>query len=236
MAKAYYIVHWETSNETPESRKYKSLSWFAKVNKLDGLGISRLRQHPERVELYCAWGLLEILASKGRRGMRGWLVRDGKALSADDMAFLTGFPRAIFESALDYFPSAEIGWLELREIPAGSSGATEDRHVTEEASGIPAGSSGATGGNGRKSPTDRQTLQTDRQITEEKKNGAAQLSDNPQQLRTQYAALGELIKELEAISEDDRTPEQVADLKKNRALRRRVQKKQAGLVADRMAA
>jgi hypothetical protein len=67
-------------------------------------------------------------------------------------------------------------------------------------------------------------------------NGAAQLSDNPQQLRTQYAALGELIKELEAISEDDRTPEQVADLKKNRALRRRVQKKQAGLVADRMAA
>ncbi len=162
MPKAYYIVHWDEANETAESRKYKTLSWFGKINKMDGLGFSRLRLHPERVELYCAWALIEIIASRGAKGKRGWLVRDGKPLTADDLAFLTSFPEAIFELALEYFSSAESGWLVHREMPGDSPGTPAEHPIPAGSPGAPGDSPGTPADAGKISATDRQTVQTDR--------------------------------------------------------------------------
>ena len=43
---------------------------------------------------------------------RGLLYKDGKALTARDLAYRTGFPEEIFSLAFTVLIEPEIGWLE----------------------------------------------------------------------------------------------------------------------------
>lgn len=112
MAKAYHIVHWDSLYETHESRKIRTLAFYSKPNKLVGEGIGLTLQEPDNVALLGTWALLEALASTSAREQRGWLIRNGTALTAARMAALVRVEVHHFERALEWFSRPEIGWLE----------------------------------------------------------------------------------------------------------------------------
>lgn len=116
----YKVARWDSIYETAETRKLENLRWVPMPNKLDGLGLRRVAAHRDRCDLFAAWVLLVEIASKGRRGERGTLSRDGEPLSADDLALMTGFPSSIFDKALAFFSDPKQGWLavEAGESPA----------------------------------------------------------------------------------------------------------------------
>lgn len=106
----YHICDWDRIYENSESKKYKRLHWVAIPNKHEGKGWGRLREQENRVDLFCAWVLMVEMASKmPKRGFLG-SVDDGP-LSAEDMAYSSGFPQNIFDDALTFF-EGPIGWIE----------------------------------------------------------------------------------------------------------------------------
>jgi hypothetical protein len=114
--RVYRVRSWQDHFETCETRKLKSLDWWPKPNKHDGLGFRRLCNERNRVNLYCAWNLICDVASKGAKDKRGTLERDGKPLTPGDLACMTGFPQDIFEQAFSFFSSPEMAWLECVQI------------------------------------------------------------------------------------------------------------------------
>lgn len=136
--KAYHVVHWDRAHETAESRKLARLPWVAKPTKHDGLGFRQVSMQPDRNDLYAAWCLILEVAAKAPRGLRGWLVRDGKALSPVELQLMTGFEKELFEKAFKFFAQEAMGWLELAELP-------EERLKLAEKEESPAGSAGRPG-------------------------------------------------------------------------------------------
>jgi len=120
MPKVYYIKDWDLY-ESSESRKVKKLTFYSKQNKLDGEGIGFTLQQDDNVALLGTWTLIETLASKSERAWRGWLVRNGTALTAPRMAALTRVDVKHFIRALEHFTSAEVGWLLVVDVPTGDS-------------------------------------------------------------------------------------------------------------------
>lgn len=116
--KAFHITKWNTLYETWETRKIRALTYYAKPNKLVGEGIGLTLAQEDNVALLGTWSLIEALASTSEREHRGWLVRNGTALTAQRMAALTRVDAAYFDRALHFFTQPEVGWLELLEWPA----------------------------------------------------------------------------------------------------------------------
>lgn len=151
----YRIANWELLFETHETRKLLFLKWVPTPNKHDGLGFRRVASQPNRCELFAAWNLILQVASKGRKITdRGTLQRDGRPLTPDDFAMMTGFPAKIFESALVFFSSKEMGWLEV--VNQGPTGKPADdpgkpAESPESPGSFPAEGKGRNGieGNGR---------------------------------------------------------------------------------------
>lgn len=114
--KLYAISDWESRFETAETRKLVNLHWWPKPNKHDGLGFRRLADHRDKVDLYCAWALIADVASRSPRPIRGSLQRNGKALTSQDLALMTGFPKLIFDKAFTFFSDPEQGWLIETEV------------------------------------------------------------------------------------------------------------------------
>jgi len=120
MPDCYAIKDWSKHFENSESRKYKSLSWVPMKNKHDGKGYRRVCQHPQSVQVFCAWCLLVQVASK--MPVRGVLRDDDGPLTASDLSAKTGLPEAIFTEAFTVLTDGKIGWLILDPSePAGIS-------------------------------------------------------------------------------------------------------------------
>lgn len=117
MSKAFYIVEWGNLYETSETKKIRNLSFYAKPNKLVGEGIGLTLQEADNVALLGTWALIEALASTSARDDRGWLIRNGTALTAARMAALTRVDVKHFDRALVWFSRPEINWLEEKENP-----------------------------------------------------------------------------------------------------------------------
>lgn len=112
MNQLYYIKDWNVHFETSETRKYSKLRWWPKPNKHDGLGFRKMASQKDACDLYAAWNLMADIASKTTPpNRRGYLERDGKPLSPQDMAMSTGFPERAFARALSFFASSDIQWL-----------------------------------------------------------------------------------------------------------------------------
>lgn len=115
MSKAFHIKKWDDLYETHETKKIRTLTFYAKPNKLIGEGIGATLQEPDNVALLGTWALIEALASTSDREHRGWLIRNGTALTAARMAALTRVDVKHFVRALEWFSRPEIGWLEYVE-------------------------------------------------------------------------------------------------------------------------
>jgi hypothetical protein len=115
---AYYIASWETLQETSETRKIRRLSYYAKSNKLMGEGIGQTLAQEDNLALLGAWTLIESLASHSERGQRGWLVRNGTALTPERMStmFFGRVPADRFARALGFFHDEKVAWLMLRPL------------------------------------------------------------------------------------------------------------------------
>jgi hypothetical protein len=111
MKPTYRIKDWDDHFETAESRKLKSTRWVPMPTKHDGKGYRRITQHNEAVAIFCAWNLIVQVASK--MPTRGVLADSDGPLDADDLSAKTGFPSAIFATALPFLSSESIGWMSL---------------------------------------------------------------------------------------------------------------------------
>lgn len=111
MKPTYRIKDWDEHFETAESRKLKSTRWVPMPTKHDGKSYRRITQHNSAVEIFCAWNLIVQVASK--MPTRGVLSDTDGPLDADDLAAKTGFPSAIFATALPFLSSESIGWILL---------------------------------------------------------------------------------------------------------------------------
>jgi len=112
--KLYKIKDWESLFETCETKKRSFLRWVPTPNKHDGLSYRKMCKEKDKEKLFCYWNLLLQIASKTMpKDRRGYLERDGMALSAADMADVAGFAADGFERALEFFSSNAIGWLEV---------------------------------------------------------------------------------------------------------------------------
>lgn len=128
----YRIANWESLFETYETKKLAHLKWVPVPNKHDGLGFRRVAAQSNRCELFTAWNLILQIASKGKKSVdRGILQRDGRPISPDDFAMMTGFPAKIFETALLFFSGVELGWLEVVTV-------SEDQPPTDKTAEPPA--------------------------------------------------------------------------------------------------
>lgn len=235
--KAYHITQWEQLYETAETRKIRTLTYYAKPNKLVGEGIGFTLSQPNGPHLLGMWALLEALASLSAQDWRGWLVRNGSALDAGRMASLTRVPTEHFVEALDFFCRPEVSWLELIDWPGQSPGKKPAGSNSRDNSG---GSSGQSPG---KKPDDEKSREnagpislrgkTDKRgktegTREREENGGFATQEEARRAQqTQFAALRNQISELERIPEEDRSEEHEEDLKKKRRTLKALQKKQA---------
>ncbi len=120
--KAYHIKQWDSLYETAVTRKIRTLTFYAKPNKLVGEGIGATLAQEDNAALLGTWVLIESLASTAPHGQRGWLVRNGTALTPARMAALTRVKPEHFERALVFFCLPEVDWLEFVEMPGESPG------------------------------------------------------------------------------------------------------------------
>lgn len=106
----FRIKDWDMHFEKAESRRCKTMSWVPVPTKHDGGGFRRIAGHDRAVELFAAWVLIVQTAAK--MPTRGLLFKDGRALTAADLHYRTGFPESIFHLALTVLVEPGIGWLE----------------------------------------------------------------------------------------------------------------------------
>ena len=85
---------------------------------MDGLGFRLVSSQRDGAEIFAAWVAMLEVASHGEPSRRGWLVRDGLALTPKLLAVMTGFKERIFKRAMEFFTSSEARWLEVVELPA----------------------------------------------------------------------------------------------------------------------
>lgn len=139
----YRIPMWRETFETGETRKLKQLTWCAMPNKHDGLSFRRMSREENSAELFAAWVLIVQVSSKGKADERGALIRDGRALTADDLAAMTSFPEEIFIRALNYFSSPKIGWLTVekpQQNPQSPDASADSAGLPAASAGLPAAS------------------------------------------------------------------------------------------------
>ena len=111
-APLYKIANWHALYESRESHRTAGpMKWLPVVTKTDGFGFGLLRQQKNNTELLAAWYLLLGIAAKQDKHLRGYIARDGIALTADDLGLMTGFPVKIFEAAFAFFSQPKQGWL-----------------------------------------------------------------------------------------------------------------------------
>jgi len=116
---AYRVARWQTAYENSQSRKILHLRWVAMPNDLSALPYRRVVSLHDGAALWGAWCALLCLASAGEGQDRGYLTRDGRALTAGDLALMTGLPSDVVERALDVLSAPDVGLLE--PIPSGES-------------------------------------------------------------------------------------------------------------------
>lgn len=225
---AYRIKGWNELYESNKSRDVETLTYFMQPNKLAGEGVGLMLMQPDGLELYGVFGFIKMLASTAPRAQRGWLIRNGTALTPERMAALTRIPAAKFERALEFFSTAPMDWIEQAECPPGAP--PGHRGGTAAApSGHLVGTSRAEGGHVGGSISPR--LKTDSTKTEDSTNKEIKRSgagpEEAKQQARQFSALAKRRDELEGIGEEDRSAEDEAELKKVRGTLRRIQKKQA---------
>ena len=106
----YRIKDWDRHFEKAQTRPCKTMGWVAVPNRHDGTGYATVAAHERNCELFTAWIL--ILETASKMPTRGLLFKDGKPLTAADLAKRTRFPEDIFNLAFTVLVQPEIGWLE----------------------------------------------------------------------------------------------------------------------------
>jgi hypothetical protein len=109
----YRVKDWYQIFEKAQGKKCKHARWVPVPNRHDGAGYAEVAEHPRSCELFAAWILILEVASK--MPVRGTLFKDGRALTAKDLAKRTRFPEEIFDLAFEVLVRPEIDWIERME-------------------------------------------------------------------------------------------------------------------------
>ncbi len=105
----YEIVDWNIHFEKAQTRKCVDMKWVPVPTRQDGAGYRRVSAHKDATEIFAAWILILEIAAK--MPIRGLLEKDGRPLTAEDMAIASGYPQGIFEKALKVLSQKNIGWI-----------------------------------------------------------------------------------------------------------------------------
>lgn len=107
----YSIPNWSVDFENNRSRALKDLSFVLVPNSHDGDGFTQLMAHKKCCEVFTAWILIVQIASKCEN--RGVLMRsNGQPHTPGSLSRMTKAPESIFELAIPFLLSEELGWLE----------------------------------------------------------------------------------------------------------------------------
>ncbi|HPC61967.1 MAG TPA: hypothetical protein PKX23_14985 [Verrucomicrobiota bacterium] len=128
----YCVANWDEKYETHQTGKLNERGWVRWPRQLDDLSYRRLAAHPRACEALAAWGVILQVASQGEGG---WLMRRGEPLTAEDLAWVSGLPAAVFELALPLLASPAIGWLEVVVVVVAAAGASPAQGVSAAESG-----------------------------------------------------------------------------------------------------
>jgi len=134
------VTNWGENFENNKSRDVDRCSWHRMPNKQHGLGYARMvtghRQGPAH---YGAWVALLGVLSRQSKPRDGYLTdtgaKDGKPLSARDVALQTRFPTPVMETMLQR--AVEIGWI--KELQ-------QSNKIFHDEKGHPEGTTGALQG------------------------------------------------------------------------------------------
>lgn len=202
----YMIRDWDRDYETAESRKLESMRWVAYPINTDGLLFRGIAQQKNRSELLAAMTMILQVAGRSRRGQRGTLTYNGRALDAYDMSVLTGWPASTFEIAFAYFSSPEIGWLAA--LPPASPAAPADSPGAlpppagdpADSSGVPPlsaenlGDSPATGQGGPEGRTRENMEHTPASCRKPTKFGSVYFLEQPEPVRSRMLRLNAIVR------------------------------------------
>jgi len=109
----YRIRDWLEVFENAETLRTKSLARVPTPTRHDGLGFRRMVAQEDGAQLFGCWNAMVQIASRAKTPeTRGYLVRDGQPLAAEDLALMIGFHAALFQRALEFFSDPKQGWLE----------------------------------------------------------------------------------------------------------------------------
>jgi len=232
---AYHIRDWETDRENADTRKYVDLLWFRSKVKLlgEGLGHTLAQTSPDARQgpfLYGMFKLFEQIAAGGRLETRGWLIRNGTALTSERIANLLRLPVPCCQEALVFFSQPPMDWLEFKEFsPTQPGQVAGSREISGRFPGASPTQPGQVAGSreiaGRNSATKRTNERsTTNEVPHTDTTRGASLDE-----KTRYGAIKSVIERLEAIDPEKRTASQTEKLKKSRATLEALQEQQAGL-------
>ena len=114
--KKYHILNWDATYESYKSRSVDRQTRCSVPVKQGGVSYRRMVR--EHLEFYGVFVALVLLCAKQSPAKErdGWLTEDGTrsgaSLEPGDIAEKTGIEARIIESALSYFSSSRIGWVE----------------------------------------------------------------------------------------------------------------------------
>ncbi|MDX1985003.1 MAG: hypothetical protein SFV51_32325, partial [Bryobacteraceae bacterium] len=194
--------------------------------KLVGEGLGFTKMQPDGLELMGTLMFLKSVASTAPVQWRGWFVRNGSVMDATRIAALAGIPVAKVERALTFFSTPPMDWLLFEEWP-GDTASARGRH-----SGDTASARGRQAEGGKSALTEvltdvRTDLLTDPKEREREEKAELDGKELRARQTAQFAAANARLQKLEAVSRDERTPEQRAEIKKTRDVINAIQRKQA---------
>ena len=127
----FKIRSWDELFESRATRGVGRKSWCSFPNKQCGLGYSRTMLREDGCALYGAFVALCVYLSKQESPRHGWATDDGspegEPLTAFDLSGVTKVPEAIMTTALEWFTSRSMQWIDAYEWPIDAPATVERR-------------------------------------------------------------------------------------------------------------
>lgn len=120
----YQVLNWDRLFENNKSRERDQLHFVCVPNKQDGMGLTRVLNHPNGAAIYGIWQLILGACSRQTRPRDGWLTDTGRApdgqeagtpWTPEDLALRWRRPVAEIEETLRVLSAPNIQWI--RALP-----------------------------------------------------------------------------------------------------------------------
>jgi hypothetical protein len=127
----YQIAKWDTTFETADSRRFKTLTWISLPVGFNSNGYREmiLEFGDEAPAIYGAW--CALLSVAAQTVVRGTLFSNTGPYTTARIAFETRMPEEVFKKLLDWATKKEVGWVDLI-TPEKATQSLNDSHPAKD--------------------------------------------------------------------------------------------------------